>query len=314
MNDLRPGDVDVPSTHSECQLRCDREVEFAQTACFTALSLLAILTTLVVGLTFMATSRIPPRNNQLNTILVSLLSIVEFGGIVFLSHLWFMLPRFSSARFVAVAGSFLISAIQMALVSTLGGANTPRVFSYLIVPPVIYFASLWMTGWFFHRLFGASLSFRGHDVFQEAIGTKVLLLLSPFLVVLGLLPILGSIVLGNAMTGNSAAVIVFSSLAMLAVTSIPLATIYLFMMFVRMKGYARYVTVAAVMLIIGLTVHMDWTTMFWTRSFLIGVVAAYVAGVGLGLAPFFWYGFRPVWAKRKRIQETERSVSFDDVI
>ena len=314
MHEPLSGNVEVPSPRSEFQRRYDWEVEFAQSACFTALFLLAILATLVVGLTFMATSRVPPRNNQLNTILVSLLSTVEFGEIVFLSQLWFMLPRFSSARFVAVAGGFSISAIQLAVVSTLGGVNTPRVFSYLIVPLVIYFASLWMTGWFFHRLFGASLSFGGHDVFQEAIGTKVLLLLSPFLVALGFVPILGSLILGNALTASSAVTIVFSSLAMLGVTAIPLATVYLFMAVVRMKGYARYIAVTAVMSIIGLAVIMDCTTTYWTWSILTGLVAAYVAGVGLGMAPFVWYGFRPVWAKRKRIEETERSVSFDDVI
>jgi len=308
------GDVEAPSPQSEFRRLYGREVEFAQTACFTALFLLAILATLVVSLTFFATSRIPPRSSELCAIFVSVLSTVEFGEIVFLSHLWFMLPRFSSARFVAVAGGFSISAIQLAIVSTLGGANAPRVFSYLIVLLVIYFASLWMTGWFFHRLFGASLSFGGHDVFQEAIGTKVLLLLSPFLVALGLVPILGSLILGNAMTANSAVMIVFSSLAMLGVTAIPLATVYLFMAVVRMKGYARYLAVTAVMSIIGLAVMIDWTSRFWTWSVLIGLVAAYVAGAGLGLAPFAWYGFRPVWAKRKRVEETERSVSFDDVI
>jgi hypothetical protein len=314
MHEPLSGNIEVPSPRSEFQRRYDLEVEFAQSACFTALFLLAILATLVVVLTFLATSRIPPRSSELCTIFVSVLSIVEFGEIVFLSHVWYLLPRFPSARFLAVAGSISISAMQMAILSTLGGAETPRLLAFCIVALVIYFASLWMTGWFFHRLFGASLSFGGQDVFQEAIGTKVLLLLSPFLVALGLLPILGSMVLGDAMTVDSAVRIVFSSLTLIGVTAIPLATVYLLMAVVRMKGYARYVAVTAVMSIIGLAVMIDWTTKYWTWSILIGLVAAYVAGVGLGMAPFVWYGFRPVWAKRKRIEETERSVSFDDVI
>lgn len=314
MDEPLSGNDKVSSPRSGFHRRYDWELEYAQSACFAALFLFAILATLVVGLAFMATSRIPPRNSQSYTTLVSLLSAVEFGEIVFLSHVWYLLPRFPSARFLAVAGSISISAIQMAIISTLGGADTPSVFSFLIVQLVIYFASLSMTGWFFHRLLGASLSFGGHDVFQEAIGTKVLLLLSPFLVALGLGPILGSMVLGNAKTVHSAVAIVFSSLAMLGVTSIPLATIYLFIAVVRMKAHGRYVALATVMSIIGLAVLVDWTTAIGMWSRLAGLIAAFIAGVGLGLAPFLWYGFRPVWAKRKRIEESERPVSFDDVV
>jgi hypothetical protein len=306
--------VETPPSQSRFPRNGDREEESAQNACFVALFLQMALAIMVVLLTFMSSSRFTLTNNALHEFLVSLLTTVEFGGFVFLSHGWFTLPHSSSTRIATLVGSLLISVIHLAIVSTLGGINTPRVFSYLMVALAFYFASLWMTGWFFHRLFGASLSFDGQDVFQEAIGTKVLLLLSPFLVALGLAPIIGSMVLGNAMTVNSAVAIVFLSLAMLGVTAIPLATLYLFMVVVRMKGYARYIAAAAVMSIIGLAIIIDWTTTSWTLSILTGFVAAYVAGVGLEMAPFVWHGFWPVWAKRKCIEETERPVSFDDVI
>lgn len=306
-------DVEAPPLQRDFQQLNDREAEFAQTACFVALLILSILATLVLGLTLTVTSRnlLP---NELHAFLLSILSTLEFGEIVFLSHGWFMLSRFTSTRFVAPVGSISIAAIQLATVSTLGGANSPSVFTFCMVALVFYFASLWMAGWFFHRLFGASLSFGSQDVFQEAIGTKVLLMLPPFLVALGFVPIIGSMILGNAITVNSAVVIVSSSLAMLGATTIPLATIYLLIVLVRLKGYVRYIAVVAVMTIIGIAVAIDWTTKFWTLSIMTGFVAAYVIGVGLGLAPFVWYGFWPVWAKRKRIAETERSVSFDDVV
>lgn len=305
--------VEAPPPQREFQQHNDREVEFAQSACFVALLILSILATFVVGLTLMVTSR-NPLPNELHALLLSVLTTVEFGEIVFLSHGWFTLSRFTSTRFVAPVGSISIAAFQLAIVSTLGGANTPSVFSFFMVALVFYFASLWMTGWFFHRLFGASLSLGSQDVFQEPIGTKVLLMLSPLLVALGFVPIAGSMILGNSMTVNSAVVIVSSSLAMLGATAIPLATIYLLMVLVRLKGYTCLAALVAVMGIIGTAVAIDWTTEFWTLSIMTGIVVAYIAGVGLGLAPFVWYGFWPVWAKRKRIAETERSVSFDDVI
>lgn len=313
MDEQLSTDIEAHSPQCEFQGLNDREVECAQSACFVSLLVLSILATLVVGLTLMVTSR-NPLPNELHAFLLSGLTAVEFGALVFLSHGRFILSHFTSTRFVAPVGSISIAAIQLAIVSTLGGTNTPSVFSFFMVALVFYFASLWMTGWFFHRLFGASLSFGSQDVFQEAIGTKVLLLLPPFLVALGFVPILGSMILGNTMAVNSAVVIVSSSLALLGATVIPLATIYLLMVLVRLKGYVRYIAVVAVMAIIGVAVAIDWATKFWTLSIMTGFVAAYIAGVGLGLAPFVWRGFWPVWAKRKRIAETEGSVSFDDVI
>jgi hypothetical protein len=309
--------VEIPLPDPPFHFSLERQEKLAQSACIVALGLQTILAISIVGFMYFAlitNSRDGTMSGDIFGLLISLLISAECGGFVFLSHGWFLLPRNSSTRFVAPLGVFSITAAQLSIALPIAGEVASNVLSYALAVLVFYFVSLWMTGWFFHRLFGASLSFGGQVVYQEAIGTKVLLLLAPFFVLLGLIPIIGSMILGN--TTNSAAAIVSVSLTMLGITVFPLAIVYLLVGLVKLKGnFVRFITGGAVTAsIVAMAITVDSQVNQWILSPWTGMLAAFIAGVGLALTPFVWNRFWPVWAKRKQVVETKYSVSFDDVV
>ncbi len=99
--------------------------------------------------------------------LVGACILAEFGIVIFLCHCPFLFPPTSPGKKMIAFGSLLVASVQL----------VPASEGYAIGPLFAYVVAISITGWFMHRFFGASLSMFGEDVFQDALSTKVLLLL-----------------------------------------------------------------------------------------------------------------------------------------
>ena len=232
----------------------------------------------------------------------------EFGLGLFLCHCIFLFPRNSPSRIVGGIGSVVLAGVQLASVTS----------GYGLGPLFVFVVGISITGWVMHRVFGASLSMHGEDVFQDALNTKVLLLLAPLLLILGIVPIVTFAAMDGGPTPPNfdfAATVIYASIAMLGVSVVPILTIYLGFLLLRLSRGGTFV--ATVLLIILAMTPMIWEWIQFSRAansiwstipFL-----SYFLGLGLAYVPFHLRGFRPVWAKRKLKLSVETSVSFDDV-
>lgn len=203
-------------------------------------------------------------------------------------------------------GSLLIASVQL----------VPASDGYAIGPLFAYVVAITITGWFMHRLFGASLSMRGEDVYQDALSTKVLLLLAPLLLVMGIVPTLAFMILsGSRSQPEFASTVVFMALSFLGLSIVPILSIYTFFFFLRLRKNDKWVVALIVSATLLATIVFEWLLYnprfygVWFTAFL----SSYILGLVLAYLPFYWYGFRPVWAKRKPSKRVEESISFDDI-
>lgn len=230
----------------------------------------------------------------------------EFGLGLFLCHCVYLFPRESPSRIMGAIGVVVIAGIQLA----------PVTAGYGLGPLFVYVVGISITGWLMHRVFGASLSMREAVVYQDALNTKVLLLLAPLLLILGIVPIVTFAAMGGGrMTADFASMVVYAALIMLGVSIVPILTIYLGFFVLRLRGG---LSIAAVVLLVLLAVApmiLEWIQFSrLSNSLWVTVsVLSYFAGLGIAYLPFHLRGFRPVWAKRKHRPDIESSVSFDDV-
>ena len=153
--------------------------------------------------------------------------LAEFGMVIFLCHCVFLFPHSSPGKNMIAFGSLLVASVQLVVASE----------GYAIGPLFAYVVAISITGWFMHRVFGASLSMFGEDVFQEAISTKVLLLLAPLLLVMGLVPTLAFMIMSGRRTQPEfASMIVFASLTLLGLSIVPILTVYAGFCFLRLRN------------------------------------------------------------------------------
>lgn len=233
--------------------------------------------------------------------------LTEFGIVVFLCHCIFLFPRSSPGKNIVAFGSLLIASVQL----------VPASDGYAIGPLFAYVIAISITGWFMHRVFGASLAMRGEDVYQDALSTKVLLLLAPLLLVMGLVPTLVVMIIfgGGRMQPEFATSVITFSLVMLGLSITPILSIYACICFLRLRNNGKMVAATIVSAIVFAIVVFDWFThsphlnSLWVIAF----ISAYILGLALAYVPFYWYGFRPVWAKRTPSKRIEASISFDDI-
>ncbi len=233
--------------------------------------------------------------------------LTEFGMVIFLCHCVFLFPHSSPGKNMIAFGSLLVAGLQLLVVS----------YGYAIGPLLAYVVAISITGWFMHRVFGASLAMRGEDVYQDALSTKVLLSLAPLLLVMGLVPTLVFMILfgGGRMQPEFASSVITFSLVMLGLSITPILSIYACICFLRLRNNVKMVAATIVSAIVLAIVVFDWFThspqlnSLWVIAF----ISAYILGLALAYVPFYWYGFRPVWAKRKPSKRIEASMSFDDI-
>lgn len=230
----------------------------------------------------------------------------EFGLGLFLCHCVYLFPRESPSRIMGAIGVVVIAGIQLA----------PVTAGYGLGPLFVYAVGISITGWFMHRVFGASLSMREAVVYQDALNTKVLLLLAPLLLMLGIVPIVTFGAMGGGrMTADFASMVVYAALIMLGVSIVPILTIYLGFFVLRLRGGLSLAAVVLLVLLAVAPMILEWIQFSrLSNSLWVTVsVLSYFAGLGIAYLPFHLRGFRPVWARRKHRPEVESSVSFDDV-
>ena len=203
-------------------------------------------------------------------------------------------------------GSLLVASVQL----------VPASEGYAIGPLFAYVVAISITGWFMHRVFGASLSMFGEDVFQDALSTKVLLLLAPLLLVMGLVPTLALMIMSGRRTQPEfASTIVFAALTLFGLSIVPILSVYAGLGFLRLRNTGKLVASILVLATVFATFVFEWIVTnprfysLWFTAF----ASAYVLGLGVAYLPFYWFGFRPVWAKRKATKRVEAPISFDDV-
>lgn len=231
---------------------------------------------------------------------------VEFGLGLFLCHCIFLFPRESPSRFLGAAGSVVIASVQLA----------PASEGYALGPLFIFVVGISITGWILHRFVGASLSMNGADVFQNALGTKVLLLIAPLLLLLGIVPIITfTAMTGEQLPRDFAPLIVYASLGMLGTSVIPILTIYFGFFLLRLRAGWSFAVIVLLFISAVSPMILEWlafsrvSNSVWTTV----SVLCYIFGLGIAYLPFHLRGFRPVWAKRKHKPSVESSVSFDDI-
>jgi hypothetical protein len=233
--------------------------------------------------------------------------LAEFGMVTFLCHCVFLFPHSSPGKNMIAFGGLLVAALQLVVVS----------YGYAIGPLFAYVVAISITGWFMHRVFGASLSMRGEDVYQDALSTKVLLMLAPLLLVMGLVPTLVVMIIfgGGRMQPVFASSVITYSLVMLGLSITPILSIYAGFCFLRLRNGGKLVVATIVSAIALAIVVFEWITYspqlysLWVIAF----ISAYFLGLALAYLPFHWYGFRPVWAKRNASKRVEAPISFDDM-
>ena len=230
----------------------------------------------------------------------------EFGLGLFLCHCIYLFPRESPSRIVGAIGSVVIAGIQLA----------PVTEGYGLGPLFIFVVGISITGWLMHRAFGASLSMRRAIVYQDALNTKVLLLLAPLLLILGIVPIVTFAAMGaGQMQTDFASMVVYAAIIMLGVSIVPISTIYLGFIVLRLRGGLSLAAIVFLVFLAATPMIVEWiqfTSVNNSVWFTITVLS-YFAGLGLAYLPFHLRGFRPVWAKRKHKPNVESSVSFDDI-
>ena len=124
-------------------------------------------------------------------------------------------------------GSVVIAGVQLSSITA----------GYGLGPLFVYVVGVFVTGWVMHRVFGASLSMLGADIFQDALNTKVLLLLAPLMLMLGIVPIMTfSAMAGGQIPPDFAAMIIYSSSAMIGISVIPILAIYLGFFVLRLRS------------------------------------------------------------------------------
>jgi len=229
----------------------------------------------------------------------------EFGLGLFLCHCIFLFPRESPSRIVGAIGTVVIAGVQLALSSD----------GYALGPLFVYVVGISITGWLLHRFLGASLSMKGADVFQDALGTKVLLLLAPLLLMLGIVPVVTfGVMSGGHTPPDFAPLIVYSSLGMLGVSVLPILTIYIGFFLLRLRAGWSFAAFAIIATFVVSPMILEWLAFPLINSVWATVtLLSYFFGLGLAYLPFHLRGFRPVWAKRKHKPSVESSVSFDDI-
>ena len=156
-------------------------------ACRASVAALVIqicLAVVIAGISTTMSGKVTAQSQVIWFVLVGC-TFAETGICVFLCHCFFLFPRESTGRSIATFGSVLVAGVQLVLPSN----------GYAIGPLLAYVVGFFLTGWFLHRLFGASLSMHGEIVFQNALNTKVLLMLAPLLLVMGLVPAIVFIVM-----------------------------------------------------------------------------------------------------------------------
>ncbi len=235
--------------------------------------------------------------------------LAEFGMVLFLCHCVFLFPQSAPGKNIVAFGSLVVAGLQLVVVSD----------GYAIGPLFAYVVAICITGWFMHRVFGASLSMRGEEVFQDALSTKVLLLIAPLLLVMGLVPTLAIMILSGVSNSRTqpdfASTIVFAALTLLGLSIVPILTVYAGFCFLRFRNGGKAVAGILVLATALATIVFEWIMFnpgfysLWFTAF----ASAYVLGLGVAYLPFHWFGFRPVWAKRKATKRVEASVSFDDI-
>lgn len=259
-----------------------------------------------------------PRNGLTNSLLLFACCPAQVGSYIFLTHCIFLLPSHSSARIRTPIASNVIAFSQFAIFAMIRSMTVPSGAGKNQLGILFaYFVGLCISGWFLHRIFGASLSMGGKEVYQGAFNTKVLLAVAPLLLVMGLIPILVlTLSAGNQAVPNFAPAVVVASLILLVVTAVPILSIYAFMDLLRPKGRIAkivggfvlvvYFVFALFLEVVSAPNHMGLIC--------ISIIVFYFAGIATAIAPFYWCGFRPVWAKRKQVEQAERAVFFDEVI
>jgi hypothetical protein len=231
----------------------------------------------------------------------------EFGLGLFLCHCVYLFPRESPSRFMGAIGSVAIAGIQLA----------PITAGYGLGPLFVYVVGICVAGWFMHRVFGASLSMGRAIVYQDALNTKVLLLLAPLLLILGFVPLVTFVAMGGGqMPPNFASLIVYAAIIMLGVSIFPIITIYLGFFLLRLPGGLSLATFVFLALLAATPMILEWIQFSRVSNSAVvpAAVLSYMVGLGLGYLPFHLHGFRPVWAKRKHNSNVESPVSFDDVL
>ncbi len=232
--------------------------------------------------------------------------LTEFGIAILLCHCIFLFPKSSPGKNIIAFGSLLIASVQL----------VPASNGYAIGPLFAYVVAISITGWFMHRVFGASLSMGGEDVYHDALSTKVLLLLAPLLLVMGLVPTLAYMIMsGSRSQPEFASTVVYAGLSLLGLSITPILSIYACICFLRLRNGGKLIAAMFASAIVATIVVFEWITnsrqlySLWV----IGFLSAYILGLALAYLPFNWYGFRPVWAKRTPSKRVEASISFDDI-
>ncbi len=252
--------------------------------------------------------------------------IAEFGIFIFLTHCFFLFPRLITASVIAPLGSLLIVVVQIVIAIIFIASSPPpsrplapnslgitlgMVFAFVI--------GLLISGWFLYRLLGTSLTMGGEDVYQSAINTKILLSIAPLFLVMGLVPtvFMRTFAEGQVVTHFASTVVIFAFQILLS-TVVPLLAMFACFVLLRLKG--RWAWFTATSISVGLVVPcvllleiVDLQSRLGVSIVFISGIIVYFAGLAAAVAPFYWFGFRPVWAKRKQVVEAEPSASFDHV-
>ncbi len=277
-------------------------------ASFIALAIHASLAMMVVAIVVLADASYISLSNRIAiSFFLAGCCLAEFGSYIFLTHCMFLLPSNSSASIRVPVVSNVITISQFAIFERVPNLSDETHIGFLFA----YFVGLWISGWRLHRIFGASLSLRGQDVYQEAITTKVLLAAAPLLLLMGLIPTLVMMSDSTVLATDFASNVVIAALILLVVTVVPILSIYLCFGYLRLQHQGLWSTLLIVAIsIVILLAFLDGPNM--VSLFLLCTIICF-AGIIIAIAPFYCYGFRPVWAKRKRVEKAERAVSFDEV-
>jgi hypothetical protein len=233
--------------------------------------------------------------------------ILEMAIGVFLYHCFFLFPKNSPGRFFPTLISPFIVLVQ----------TVPLSNGLALGPLIAICVGFAIAGWLLHRFCGASLSMHGEAVFQEAVSTKVLLLLAPLLLLMGLAPTLAFMSFDGAQRTGAwfAETIVYSAVGLLGLTVVPLLSIYAFFWMVRMSHWGHATTAVVLIVLTAAFVVGEWA--FGNSTYYClgcaAFIATYFVGLLIAYAPFYAVGFRPVWAKRAQSTEAVQAISFDDI-
>jgi hypothetical protein len=232
-------------------------------------------------------------------------TIVELGTSLFLFQCIYLLPASSPGRAIAFFGSIAIFTVQIVIATN--GFGLVLLLGFLV--------GFLATGWLSHRMLGASLSMHGEAVYQAPFSVKVLLLIAPLFIAMGLIPTVQWMSIDKNPEQHFAFYLILSALSVFCLSLVPILSTDAMFLVLRLRAPYQVAIVALLLACLSAPVIYEWISgdpnMQSVSVFL--TFASYPSGFVLAYLPFHLQGFRPVYAKRRTSITQEDSVSFDDV-